>query len=78
VKLKFGDPVMVTWEDACSSSAWTEPYENGPTVINVGFFVHRNKRGLCLAKGVIMDDREEVLGAMFIPAGMVRKVRRLR
>jgi hypothetical protein len=78
MKLTFGDPCMVTWEDACSSSGWNVPYKEGPTVINVGIFVQRNKNGICLAKGVVMDDPEEVLAPMYIPNKMVRKIRRLR
>jgi hypothetical protein len=78
MKLSFGQAVEITWEDACSSSGWTTPYETGLTVVNVGIFVQRNKNGICLAKGVVMDDREEVLAPMWIPRHMIKRIRKLR
>jgi hypothetical protein len=78
MKLKYGQPVQITWIDACSRSGWNEPFEEGLTVVSVGAFVRQNKRGICLASGLDYQDKELVLGAKWIPRGMIAKIRRLR
>ena len=78
MKIKFGDPVEVIWEDACGSSSWRAPYDEGVIVTNVGLFVKQTRKGLCIATGLDKDDKEWVLGPSYIPAAMVRKIRRLR
>lgn len=77
-RLKFGDPIRVTWTDACGGGGWKEPWQDGIEVVNVGVFVLQNKNGLCMASGVHMDDRELVLEPSFVPRGMLKKVQKLR
>ena len=77
MKLKFGDPVKVTWIDACSRTGWDIPYRDGVECIHVGVFVSKSSKGICLARSVEKGDRETVLGPSFIPKGMIRKIRRL-
>jgi hypothetical protein len=79
VKLKTGDAIRVTWLDACGGGGgWKAPLTDGVTVTNVGVFVAMNKNGLCLASGVDPKDKELVLEPSFIPAAMIRKIRKLR
>lgn len=80
MRLKKGDAIEVMWEDAVSRGGWGPVYHEGALVKNVGIFVCQNKKGLCMARGYEpgdLDD-EQVLAPAFIPAGMLRKVRRLR
>ena len=80
MKLKKGDPIMVEWIDAVSRGGWGPAHNEGAEVTNVGIFVHRNKNGLCMARGWERGDQDDdqVLASAFIPAGMVKKIRKLR
>jgi flavin-dependent dehydrogenase len=80
MKLKKGDAIEVFWEDAVSRGGWGPVYHEGATVKNVGIFVSQSKKGLCMARGwePTEPDDEQVLAPAFIPAGMVRSIRRLR
>jgi hypothetical protein len=78
MKLKRGDSIEVFWTDACSYGGWHEPYTEGSACRNVGIFVSRGPKGLCLARGMEKNDFDLVLGPCFIPKGMIKKIRRLR
>lgn len=78
MKLKRGDSIRVTWVDACGTAGWQQPYTDGVEVVNTGVFVLENKNGLCIAKGITDDPDDDVLDPGFIPAGMIRKIKKLR
>jgi hypothetical protein len=78
LRLTLGEVYEITWEDACGRSGWKKPFDSGVLVRSVGYLVHRDKRGLCLASGLDPDDEEVVLSPGWVPAGMVKKVRKLR
>jgi hypothetical protein len=78
MKLKYGQPVQVTWVDACGGSGWKEPFEDGIEVVSVGILVKQNKKGYCLASGVDPSDKELVLAPGWVPKGMVKSIRKLR
>jgi hypothetical protein len=81
---KFLPFVEVTWVDSHSSasSAWrslkeAEEYHCEPCVCStVGFLFKRDRRGLTLAQSV--NEQGQVGALWHVPAGMVRRVRRLR
>jgi hypothetical protein len=80
-KLKRGDAIEVIWEDAVSRGGWGPAYTEGAVVRNVGILVSSTKRGLCMARGLdtgTMLAEDDVLAPAFIPAGMLRRVRRLK
>jgi hypothetical protein len=76
--IKLPQIVEVTWEDACGSSGWKKPYDEGVVVKSVGYLISRTPRGLCLASGLDPEDTEVALAPGWIPKGMVRKIRKLR
>ena len=69
--------VCVEWEDAESLPQWIDREQvkklKAPIVKSYGVIVRRDKRVLVLAHAVGGDE----LGVDVIPAGMVKRVRRL-
>lgn len=78
MKLKYGDPISVTWIDACGHNGWKEAIDDGVRVTSVGLFIKRNKNGLCIAQSIDEEDESLVLCPGFVPSGMIRKIRKLR
>lgn len=76
--------VEVKWNDAWSSDeSWKDsdverthrPHET----FSVGYLLKRSKRGVSICRDYDEDEGEPRYdGALFVPAGMVVKVRRLR
>lgn len=85
-KFKFGEAVVVEWEDAHGGSGWRPAFvSSGPLIVReIGFFRQQNKGALEIFRGYpIMGDGEpsefeDQLGVSYIPAGMVRSVRKVR
>lgn len=83
MKVKLGDIVEVTWEDARSMHGWgpearsEDWFRNGTAVVHtVGFLRHLTKKGVGVVSAIAEDG--DTLALHFIPKGMVRKLRRLR
>jgi len=80
--------VEVVWNDAHSDAEKTElasevgDFHNPAVITSCGYLVRRNKIGLTIAGCYDQfhgeEEREGYERVMFIPAGMVVKVRRLR
>lgn len=69
-------PVLIEWDDATQPShGWVAPGDIDPTPAichSVGWIVHKDERAITLAS--TKCDGGEVMGAMRIPAGTVRKI----
>lgn len=74
--LGAGDLVRIEWDDATQPShGWVAPGDIDPTPAichSVGWIVHKDERAITLAS--TKCDGGEVMGAMRIPAGTVRKI----
>lgn len=75
---KYGDTVLVYWEDASSTSPWMDlstavEYRNSPPIMRtVGSFISVDKVALMLCSTMAPD--ETIAGVWRIPFGMVRKM----
>lgn len=86
-KFKVGDPTTwpifeVHWDDARTATGWEswEGKSHAPeSVRSVGLCPKRDDTGitLVLCAGNDEDDDTQINGRVFIPAGMVTKVRRV-
>lgn len=84
--LKLGNVVEVTWIDAFCSGGWHEgpkdrknwsviPY----TVKTIGYYMGKDKNYISVIQSEASDRSEDkVDNAMFIPHGMVKKIRKLK
>lgn len=73
--------VAVWWGDAYIVEEQFEEDDcpNEPAVqVTVGFLVKRDKKGVTLAMEYADDEPEQLRTRAFIPAGMIRRVQRLR
>ncbi len=74
--LGAGDLVRIEWDDATQPShGWVAPGDIDPAPAichSVGWIVHKDERAITLAS--TKCDGGEVMGAMRIPAGTVRKI----
>ena len=82
-KLKLGDMVEVTWEDATGEASWFAlrdfkwPKDKCRTI---GYYLKHNKRTLALVNSLFNDFKksEGTLGGLnTIPMGMVLRIRKL-
>lgn len=79
-KLKRGDIVLVTWEDACSSARWWTDSEvkhwakTGVKCESVGFYFGVNKKNITLYTRM---NPEEMGGLMNIPISCIKKIKLL-
>ena len=73
------NPVCVEWWDAESSSGWLHPEDfkklTPPVVKTYGVIVERNDKAIVVAQGI---SGKEYLGCTLIPAGMIKRGRRLK
>lgn len=72
--------VVVEWEDAYNSVGWKSGLdainEHRPAIVHsAGYVVRHDKSGIILGHGL---SEEEVLGRTFVPAGMVRKIVKIK
>ena len=71
--------IVVDWDDSSSRGRWStlDEYRKHSPVLcrSVGYVTHRDKRGISLVQ--TMADNGDVVDAIAIPAGCIRKVRRL-
>ena len=79
-KLKRGDIVLVTWEDACSSARWWKEKEvkywskSGARCKSVGFYFGSNKKYITLYMNI---SPEEIGELMNIPISTIKKIKLL-
>jgi len=75
--------VEVEWGDAASGSRWCdikdieEQHNKGYPVKSIGYLAKKDKRGVTLSIAVGCDD-DTYLGHHFIPAGMIKRIRKLK
>jgi len=78
--MKRGTMVEVTWLDACNTARWLKPAEaddwhGGARCTTLGYFWKSDKAGITVAQSWAHD---EVGALWFIPASMVKRVKKLR
>lgn len=82
MQLKLYDLVLVEWEDAHSENSWytKEEVEKNhclPLLVKtVGFLVKKSKKGISITSGKASNNA--LLGNFFVPAGMIKKVSKLK
>jgi len=80
VNYKTKEILEIEWEDTATAPGWrTQKYLERATPCfckTVGYFVKQSKNSITLAKSV-NDDDSDGLDAQTIPAGCVKRVRRL-
>ena len=83
-KLKAGDRVEITWDDATGDSGWVGVKEvKWPKMRcrTLGFFIQANELAVMLADSLFEDWEEAdgtIGGVTTIPRGMVIRVRKVR
>ena len=75
----MSSPVCVLWRDTLNASGWhdldTARKENAPLVETYGVILKRTKMEITIAHGM---SGNQCLGYTVIPAGMIKRVRRLK
>ncbi len=83
-KFSRGEKVHVDWLDACSVAIewtdkkdyqWTKDVYEHAEVESIGFFYDLDDKGILLTQN---ETRDSVSHAIFIPIGMIQKMRRLK
>jgi hypothetical protein len=78
-KTKKPQLIIVEWGDAHAGARWIveEDMVKRPLVVTwVGFLVSNTKEGLSLAFG--LDESGNYAGHMFVPAGMIIKIKKVK
>jgi hypothetical protein len=80
-KVETPDVVVVTWTDAWGESGWKPARicfeDHKPlTVTSVGYLLHKDKQGISLTSG--LDEHLSPLGQNFIPAKMIKSIKKVK
>ena len=71
--------VEVTWTDTVTADGWDKTFlRKGVEAITIGYLCERTKQGIALVQTVCDDIEEPFSASIFIPAGVIKKVRVLR
>jgi hypothetical protein len=73
--------VKVVWGDAHAGAQWTRPDQmqhirTPLEVIWFGLLVHHDEQGVQLSFGI--DENDNYCGNMFVPAGMIKKITKVK
>lgn len=82
MKIKLGDVVRITWEDAWSSDRYTtyEKIKSEPPLLmfTVGHVIRNDKTGMTLGRETSDADRNEYRYVSHIPRENIRKIKVLK
>ena len=71
--------VEVTWTDTVTADGWDKNYINrGEPISTIGYLCERSTRGIALVQSVANGIGEPYSASIFIPAGIIKKVKVIR
>ncbi len=75
MKMKLGDIIEITWEDAWSNSHgyFDSNYEYQPmTITDIGYFMQENEQGVTMVRSIGKESKGR--GETFTPWEMIRSI----
>ena len=71
--------VEVTWIDTVTSDGWEQTYiQKAVEVISIGYLCKRTDKGIALVQTFCEEIDQPYSASIFIPAGVIKKVRVIR